>query len=96
MQEHLSPYRQPEQSEKEDRKSRRLWLIRNVLNLLFIIMAIITMVCIGMHFGEDETPMWCYLLGIIAVIIKMCESLLRMPGLRRNSGNPYRTHRRRR
>ena len=63
------------------KKMSRILLIRNILNILFMLTALATMICIGLHFNEPETPLWCYVLGIVAVIIKMCEALLRMPGI---------------
>ena len=70
----------PEREHKHPKRSRLL-IVRNILNLLFIITALAAMICIGWHFNEPETPMWCYAIGIVAVIIKMCEAMLRMPGL---------------
>lgn len=70
----------PENEHKPHKRSR-IMKIRNILNLLFIITALVAMICIGWHFNEPETPGWCYAIGIVAVIIKMCEAMLRMPGL---------------
>lgn len=62
-------------------KETRLLKVRNILNLIFILLAFITMVSIGWYLTQDAIPSWCYLLGIIAVIVKMCEAALRMPSL---------------
>ena len=90
----LERLKHPE-NETKRKKSQNNLLIRNALNLVFIILALITMGCIGYYFyTEGETPMWCYFLGIVAVIVKMCESMLRMPWLNKSEG--IRTHRRHR
>ena len=90
----LERLKHPEE-EVQRRKAQNNLFLRNILNILFMVMALITMGCIGYFFyTKGETPMWCYFLGIIAVIIKMCESMLRMPWLSKSSGIP--THRRRR
>lgn len=80
--------------ERQRQKAKRNLILRNMLNAVFILLALITMTCIGLYWKEPETPAWCYQLGIVAVIVKMCEALLRMPGLghqpRKNQLNRHR------
>lgn len=66
--------------EKGERHNSRNLFIRNVLNTLFILIAIIAMVGIMV----DKThPMIWYGVGLFAVLIKMVEVMLRMPGLKK-------------
>ena len=68
--------------EQERRKMSRMLYIRNVLNSIFIILAVIAMIGIGLSWG-DVTPSWCLIIALIAVIIKMAEAALRMPSMLR-------------
>ena len=76
-----------EEARRKERKgnTRFLWL-RNILNLVFILLSIATMVSIGWYWNEPFTPMWCFFLGFVAVIIKMFEAFLRMPYLSKQKG----------
>lgn len=62
----------------ERRKMTKNLFVRNILNALFILLSIISMVGIAMTMSEPEIPMWCYALAIIAVIVKMVEAVMRM------------------
>ena len=68
--------------EQERRKISRMLYIRNVLNSIFIILAVIAMIGIGLSWG-DVTPSWCLIIALIAVIVKMAEAALRMPSMLR-------------
>ena len=68
--------------EQERRKMSRVLYIRNVLNSIFIILAVIAMIGIGLSWG-DVTPSWCLIIALIAVIVKMAEAALRMPSMLR-------------
>ena len=46
-------------------------------------LAVVAMAGIGFSWGSDNTYAWAYGVGIVAVLIKMVEALLRMPGLLR-------------
>lgn len=71
--------------EEEGRRRRpdRLLFVRNILNAVFILLAVVAMAGIGFSWGSDNTYAWAYGVGIAAVLIKMVEALLRMPGLLR-------------
>ena len=91
----LERLKHPEEEEARRQKVQNNLFLRNILNLLFILLALVTMAGIGyFFFSGKDTPMWCYYLGIVAVIVKMCESMIRMPWLHKSNGIP--THRRRR
>ena len=68
--------------EQERRQMSRMLYIRNVLNSIFIILAVIAMIGIGLSWG-DVTPSWCLIIALIAVIVKMAEAALRMPSMLR-------------
>ena len=68
--------------EQERRTMSRMLYIRNVLNSIFIILAVIAMIGIGLSWG-DVTPSWCLIIALIAVIVKMAEAALRMPSMLR-------------
>ncbi|MCI7614427.1 MAG: hypothetical protein MSS61_03620 [Bacteroidales bacterium] len=76
--------------EQERRKMSRMLYIRNVLNSIFIILAVIAMIGIGLSWG-DVTPSWCLIIALIAVIVKMAEAALRMPSMLRKPQKSKRT-----
>ena len=66
--------------EAEKRKMSRNLFIRNILNSLFILLAII-----GITVADKEggyLMMW-YGIGLFAVVVKMIEVMLRMTGTRK-------------
>ena len=77
-------------AEKEENaagiKSGKLLHIRNILNAIFILLAIIAMV--GILISKTRTYLvWSYGVGILAVVIKMAEVVLRYPSMIRNSSD---------
>lgn len=76
--------------EQERRKMSRMLYIRNMLNSIFIILAVIAMIGIGLSWG-DVTPSWCLIIALIAVIVKMAEAALRMPSMLRKPQRHKRT-----
>lgn len=69
----------PESLRQPAGKSRNLF-VRNILNVVFIIIAIAAMVGLMVDNGH---PMTWYALGLFAVLVKMVEVVMRMPGLKR-------------
>lgn len=69
----------PEKERARRQMSKNLF-IRNLLNSLFILLAIIAM--IGIVVTDGNLMIW-YGLGLFAVIIKMVEVMLRMPGIKK-------------
>ncbi len=86
----LERLKHPEQ-EAERRKKHQDLFIRNVLNAIFMILAAIAMVGLVFTWNDPEMPRWCYILGLIAVLVKMVEAMFRMPGI---MNKPKRSQRR--
>lgn len=67
----------------EQRKARRMLIIRNWLNGIFIILSLIAIVGV-LYFKSGEPGLYySYGVAVIAVIIKMIEAVFRMPGFAR-------------
>lgn len=77
----LERLKHPEQEQQRHRMSRNL-MVRNVLNALFIILAVVAMVGIVASDPEGSLMTW-YAVGLVAVVVKMIEVVLRMPGFRK-------------
>lgn len=75
----LERLRHPEQQHKRQKMTRNLF-VRNVLNGLFMIIALIAM--LGIIIAKEYVMVW-YAVGLFAVIIKMVEVMLRMPGFKK-------------
>ena len=75
----LEQIRHPEQRRQKQQMSRNLF-IRNILNVLFIIVALVAMV--GILVSKEHIMVW-YVVGLFAVMIKMVEVMLRMPGFKK-------------
>lgn len=71
----------PEKERARRQMSKNLF-IRNLLNSLFILLAIIAMIGIVVTDKGGNLMIW-YGLGLFAVIIKMVEVMLRMPGIKK-------------
>lgn len=69
--------------EAEKRKMSRNLFIRNILNSLFILLAIIAMIGITVADKEGGHLMMWYGVGLFAVVVKMIEVMLRMTGTRK-------------
>ena len=77
----LEQLRQSRQAQHQRRMTHNLFL-RNILNSIFIIVALIAM--IGILVDSTHSMLW-YSVGLFAVIIKMVEVVLRMPGIKKNN-----------
>lgn len=75
----LERLKHPEQEAERRKVSRSLYL-RNVLNSIFILLALVAMVGIGLNWGSIA-PTWCYVVALIAVLVKIAEAALRMPSM---------------
>lgn len=84
----LERLRHPEREQLRRRKSDNLFL-RNILNGVFMLMAATTIVGLLVTWQSPTQPVWCYVLGLLAVVVKMVEALLRMPGMKQE---PRRSH----
>lgn len=76
----LERLKHPEREAQRRRPDRMLFL-RNILNSVFILLAVVAMVGIALSWKAESSATWGYAVGIIAVLVKMIEALLRMPGL---------------
>ena len=75
----LERLRHPEREHQRKRMSRNLF-IRNILNSVFILVAVVAMIGIVATHSSPKSMIW-YGVGLFAVLIKMVEVALRMPGL---------------
>ncbi len=74
--------------EHERRRPDRLFFIRNIFNGIFILLAAVAMVGIVVTRLKGWNTDWCYALGLVAVLVKMGEALLRMPSLLKKPRKP--------
>ena len=70
----------PEREERQRMKERKMLLLRNILNAIFMLLAATTM--IGIWCFPEYTNQW-YIIGLIAVCIKIVEVMFRMPGMKK-------------
>ena len=75
----LERLKHPEQ-EADKRKNSKNLFVRNILNSLFILIAVIAMIGITVSDKEGSHLMTWYGLGLFAVVVKMVEVMLRMTG----------------
>lgn len=78
--------------EKQRHKPDNNLFVRNILNSVFMLMAAIAMIGLVITWSNDTRPVWCYMLGMLAVIVKMIEAMLRMPGLLKRTPQSRRPH----
>ena len=76
----LERLRDPQLQQEERRQKAKNLFLRNILNSIFILVALAAM--IGILVDNNHIMIW-YGVGLFAVLIKMVEVLLRMPGLRK-------------
>ena len=76
----LERLKHPERKEPKRRRMTRNLFIRNILNALFIIVALVAM--IGIIVAKEHVMVW-YSVVLFAVISNMVELLLRMPGIKK-------------
>lgn len=75
----LERLRHPKRTKELRRQITRNLFIRNILNSIFILIALIAM--IGILIDKAHLMIW-YAIGLFSVIIKMVEVMLRMPGIK--------------
>lgn len=71
-----------EQELAETRRATRNLVIRNWLNGIFMLIAVAAMAGLLLFSNSEKAMMACYALGLLAVVIKMVEVVMRMPGLK--------------
>ena len=67
----------------EQKHERKMLVIRNWLNSIFIILALIAIIGVLIFKSDDPMLYYSYGVAVIAVIIKMIETIFRMPGIGR-------------
>ena len=74
--------RQKQRDELQElRRQHRVLVIRNWLNSIFIVLALLAIAGV-LHFKAGERGlMISYGIGVLAVLIKMVEAMFRMPGI---------------
>lgn len=63
-------------------KERRMLVIRNWLNSVFIVLALVAIVGVLIFKGGERGLYISYAIAVLAIIIKMVEALFRMPGFK--------------
>ncbi|MCH5182101.1 MAG: hypothetical protein J1F06_05650 [Prevotellaceae bacterium] len=69
--------------EAERRKMTRNLFVRNILNAVFMLLALASMAGIVATAADSRMRTAFYLTGLAAVAVKMVEVMLRMPGFRK-------------
>lgn len=65
----------------EQKRERKMLVVRNWLNSIFIILSIIAIIGVLIFKSDDPMLYYSYAVAVIAVIIKMIETIFRMPGI---------------
>lgn len=76
----LSP-QEIERQMAEERRQRKMLVIRNWLNSIFIALALVAIIGVLVFKAGDPWLYYSYGVAVLAVIIKMVEVLFRMPGI---------------
>ena len=63
-------------------KARRMLVIRNWLNGIFIVLALVAIIGVLIFKGGERGLYISYAIAVLAIIIKMVEALYRMPGFK--------------
>ena len=76
--------RQEEELEVQ-RKERCLLFIRNIVNGVFMLLAVIAMVGIIVFSNSETGTMWSYCIGLVAVLVKMVEVCMRLGKMKKQT-----------
>ena len=66
---------------QELRRQHRILVIRNWLNSIFIVLALLAIAGVLYFKAGERGLMISYGIGMLAVLIKMVEAMFRMPGI---------------
>ncbi len=66
---------------QELRRQHRVLVIRNWLNSIFIVLALLAIAGVLYFKAGERGLMISYGIGVLAVLIKMVEAMFRMPGI---------------
>ncbi len=67
--------------QQELRRQHRILVIRNWLNSIFIVLALLAIAGVLYFKAGERGLMISYGIGVLAVLIKMVEAMFRMPGI---------------
>ena len=74
--------RQKQRDELQElRRQHRILVIRNWLNSIFIVLALLAIAGVLYFKAGESGLMISYGIGVLAVLIKMVEAMFRMPGI---------------
>ncbi len=74
--------RQKQRDELQElRRQHRILVIRNWLNSIFIVLALLAIASVLYFKAGERGLMISYGIGVLAVLIKMVEAMFRMPGI---------------
>jgi len=74
--------RQKQRDELQElRRQHRILVIRNWLNSIFIVLALLAIAGVLYFKAGERWLMISYGIGVLAVLIKMVEAMFRMPGI---------------
>ena len=76
--------RQEEELEVQ-RKERRLLFVRNIVNGIFMLLAVVAMVGIVVFSNSETGTMWSYCIGLVAVLVKMVEVCMRLGKMKKQT-----------
>lgn len=71
----------PQQQLERERRQQRLLVLRNWLNGIFMLLALIAIVGVLLFKAGDIRLYISYGIALLAILIKMVEALFRMPGI---------------
>lgn len=71
----------PQQQMERQRREHRMLVVRNWLNGIFMILALVAIVGVLLFKAGDIKLYISYGIAIVAILIKMVEALFRMPGI---------------
>lgn len=75
--------------QRKRRTGDRQFVVRQLLNAVFILLAIAAMVGLAMGW-TGQRPTWTFHVMTVAIIIKMVEAAIRMPNMMRKPQQPKR------
>ncbi|MDO5074826.1 MAG: hypothetical protein Q4D66_02945 [Bacteroidales bacterium] len=71
----------PQQQLESERRKHRLLVVRNWLNGIFILLALLAILGVLLFDAGDIKLYISYGIALVAILIKMVEALFRMPGI---------------
>ncbi len=77
----LERLKHPEREEASRTRRDKTFVIRNVLNIVFIVLAVAAIIGVLVTPAGDGLMVW-YGTALFAVLVKMVEVVFRMPGMK--------------